>query len=603
LVFGPNGPRNLKQVYQFIDCSPDVSGELRDDALGALLMLARIHAAVRDECPLQVLARIPANVPLLRNWLKRHHGKQHRYSDGAIANMRSLVFKAMRAAGVKVRQGRRRVRLSEEWQQLVDLLAGFNHLLILLFPFFRWCDEEGLSVSDLGVLIFESYWRFLEEFDGRSQNPRRTYVTLVGAWEKARGAIPAWPQVPIGIVSQHDTFVLAQELFGFSAELDAMLAAAQNPDPLFPRRRKRINAITAKHQREQLLRIASAIVHATKCTPASLTSLKQLVEPTAARIALRYLTTRAYQRQLARKQQVNPEEQGLFMSDRSNDRPLVEYTQYLHLNAALLCTIARWWCAVPTEQLDELRKLATDMRPEIGLNQMAPRNREMLRKFDDRELALRVLMLPDAIYETYRHRSGFTMQEARRIERAAMVAFAIATAVRPKNHASTRIGKHLIERNGVFHVHYPASEVKNKVTLEFRLPINTTRILRFYISKVRPLLVEGESDYLWPGLNGKPKESGYLGQVIGDFMEAEVGIRITGHRFRHVAGYLFLLDNPNGYEVVRLLLGHKSLKTTMTFYASLEVKEGYKRYDAFLKRRRDELFGKHGDDQDGGDHD
>jgi hypothetical protein len=55
--------------------------------------------------------------------------------------------------------------------------------------------------------------------------------------------------------------------------------------------------------------------------------------------------------------------------------------------------------------------------------------------------------------------------------------------------------------------------------------------------------------------------------------------------------------------VVRHLLGHKSLKTTMTFYASLEVKEGYKRYDAFLKRRRDELFGKHGDDQDGGDHD
>ena len=77
-------------------------------------------------------------------------------------------------------------------------------------------------------------------------------------------------------------------------------------------------------------------------------------------------------------------------------------------------------------------------------------------------------------------------------------------------------------------------------------------------------------------------------------MEAEVGVRVTGHRFRHVVGYIYLLDNPNGYEVIRLLLGHKSIKTTMTFYASLEVREGHKRYDNFIERRRRELSNKTG---------
>jgi hypothetical protein len=309
LEFGPLGPRHLKHVYQFVDYSPSVPAEWRDDALGALLTLARIHAAIKDECLLQVLARIPANVPLLRNWLKRSHGKRHKYSDGSIANMRSLIFKAMRAAGVKVRHGRRRVPLPGEWQQLVDLLSEYARLSMVLYPFFRWCVEEGLNCGGIDSALFERYWHYLEEFDGRSVDPRNTYRDVVVAWEKARRTIPAWPQIPVTFTPKKDTFVLEQEEFGFSAELNAMLNSAQHPDPLFPRRRKRINAVTAEYQRKQLLRIASAIVHETKCTPAALTSLNQLVEPVAARTALRYLTARAYQQQLARKQQANPENQ------------------------------------------------------------------------------------------------------------------------------------------------------------------------------------------------------------------------------------------------------------------------------------------------------
>jgi hypothetical protein len=309
LDFGPFGPRSLKEVYQYIDFSPNVSPKHRDDVLGALLMLARIHAAVKDEAPLQILARIPTNVPLLRNWLKRLHGKRHMYSDGGLANMRSQIFKGVRTAGVKVREGRRRIKLPAPWQTLIDLLDPDSRLLIVLHPFFRWCVQEGLQPDQLSQSVFEHYERYLCDFDGRSRDPRDTYSTVVKAWETARILVAGWPPIPIGILDRRDILVLPQTSFGFSDELDRMMIAAQNPDPLFPRRRKRINAVTAKHQTEQLLRLASALVHETECTPASITSIRQLVTPTAAHAALRHLTAREYQRQLARKRRANPDVQ------------------------------------------------------------------------------------------------------------------------------------------------------------------------------------------------------------------------------------------------------------------------------------------------------
>lgn len=303
LVFGPLGPRNMKEVYQYIDFSPTVSAELREAALGALLMLARLHASLADQPLLEVLAGIPTNVPLLRKYLDRMYAKRQNYSDGAWSNMRSLIFKAMRAAGVKVREGRRRVPLPP-WQPLLDLLAPRQ--LMVLYPFCRWCVEEGLGPAETTQTVFNRYETFLDQFDGR-KNRRPAFTAVVNAWEFARATVTGWPNVVISIVPRHDRFVLPWSAFGPSLyeEVKRMMHAAQHPDSAIRRRRKRINAATAKHQTEQLRRIASAIVHETGCDPKSITSIRQLVEPTAAQAALRFQTARELARQRARKQQDN----------------------------------------------------------------------------------------------------------------------------------------------------------------------------------------------------------------------------------------------------------------------------------------------------------
>lgn len=151
------------------------------------------------------------------------------------------------------------------------------------------------------------YEVYLNEFDGR-ESSRATFVAMVKAWNHASGKVAGWPG-SIQIASKYNRYLIPWEDFDprLHAEVNQLMDLAQNPDPLERRRRKKINAVTAEHQTYQLQRIASALVHATDCDPKTIQSVRQLVEPAAARAALRFLTARAFARQQARRQQESRE--------------------------------------------------------------------------------------------------------------------------------------------------------------------------------------------------------------------------------------------------------------------------------------------------------
>jgi integrase len=48
------------------------------------------------------------------------------------------------------------------------------------------------------------------------------------------------------------------------------------------------------------------------------------------------------------------------------------------------------------------------------------------------------------------------------------------------------------------------------------------------------------------------------------------GLRITVHQFRHAAGAIILKHRPGEYELVRRLLGHRNVQTTINAYVGLE---------------------------------
>ena len=51
----------------------------------------------------------------------------------------------------------------------------------------------------------------------------------------------------------------------------------------------------------------------------------------------------------------------------------------------------------------------------------------------------------------------------------------------------------------------------------------------------------------------------------------EIGVAFNLHLMRHFAVVTFLDANPGQYEIVRRVLGHRSVKTTVNFYAGLEA--------------------------------
>ena len=82
-------------------------------------------------------------------------------------------------------------------------------------------------------------------------------------------------------------------------------------------------------------------------------------------------------------------------------------------------------------------------------------------------------------------------------------------------------------------------------------------------------------------------QSGFAEQ-ISDTIHRYTGMHINPHLFRHIAAKLYLDGNPGGYEVVRRVLGQRSINTTLRFYTGLETASAVRHFDATILRLRKE---------------
>jgi integrase len=80
-------------------------------------------------------------------------------------------------------------------------------------------------------------------------------------------------------------------------------------------------------------------------------------------------------------------------------------------------------------------------------------------------------------------------------------------------------------------------------------------------------------DWLFPGAGQEHKGTKTLSEQISLRLWKELGLEITPHQFRHAAAYLMLKADPGNYELVRRVLGHRSMATTRAFYMGLETLE------------------------------
>ena len=177
------------------------------------------------------------------------------------------------------------------------------------------------------------------------------------------------------------------------------------------------------------------------------------------------------------------------------------------------------------------------------------------------------------------------------------VAIAILTVapVRLANLNMIRLGTNLIKPGGSasqYWLVFPDHDVKNRVKLEHRLPDHVTQLIDEYVREFWPALLRGRNDdFLFSGKSRGSKNRLIFSRQITERIAKATGLRITVHQFRHAAGALILRARPGEYQLVRQLLGHRSIQTTMNAYVGLDSIQASEIYGNIVVGRLNETLG------------
>ena len=223
------------------------------------------------------------------------------------------------------------------------------------------------------------------------------------------------------------------------------------------------------------------------------------------------------------------------------------------------------------ERLDEMRRSLEDHR-RGGLTD---KNTALIRQVLTPGVWSRVVRLPEIMMATARsQRTGAAVRSAVAAQLAVAIAILTVAPLRLANLSNIRLGTNLIKPDGPdsnYWLVFPDHDVKNRVRLEFPLERYPTRLIDEYIHDFRPILLRGSNaDWLFPGQRGNAKgKIVFSGQITARIYKA-TGLRMTVHQFRHAAAAIILQHRPGEYELVRRLLGHVSIETTVNAYIGLE---------------------------------
>jgi hypothetical protein len=222
------------------------------------------------------------------------------------------------------------------------------------------------------------------------------------------------------------------------------------------------------------------------------------------------------------------------------------------------------------ERLNGFRLELEDHRPE-GLT---PKNIALIRQVLTPGVWGRVVNLPfEMMAQAHRQRHA-PVRAAVMAQLAVAIAILSVAPIRIKNLTQIRLGLNLSKPGGPgsnYWLSFPDYDVKNRATLQYPLEQHVTQLIDDYIHHFRPTLLRGRNeDWFFPGLrHGAKGEVCFSGQITKRIYK-QIGLRITAHQFRHAAAALILKQRPGEYELVRQILGHRNVQTTIRFYAGLQ---------------------------------
>jgi integrase len=268
--------------------------------------------------------------------------------------------------------------------------------------------------------------------------------------------------------------------------------------------------------------------------------------------------------------------------------------------------LARDYVGRPVDEIDEIAAMIKDH--SAGGKGIAKRNKAKLRQIvggrQQRLIDLGEILIDEVNAELdrrVRRKRGSNRLEQVDVELARDVMCVLASDIllarAPRKDNVTRARLSWISwRGGLATITVPNVEIKMRTSDDPDLPIpfgeSESRRLRLYLDKIRPkALREGDelNPFLFPaqGASVRPDQPfvGLLERLMRHTQRI-TGIRMNPHLYRHFLGWLWLKEDPDRLPDVQRLLGHKSLETTLAFYAEIDESLALDRWQKYLADKK-----------------
>ena len=507
---------------------------------------------------------IPAAMSYLRPRLSRLHPIQLGVSERRIQNVRSLLLSAFRIAGISTKLAPYMAKMSSSWQQLWDLMEGDRYARTELSRLFRYCSANGIVPSEMSDAISSDFLTALEA-ESLIKKPKVRHQSVCRVWNRLAGdhAASGWPQIELNIPKYDD------RLYGVDGSLvsDAIkddladyLSHLAGTD-LFGSMSKPFRPKSVEIFRGHLWRYLSALHHS-GVDLTEVISLDELVVPAMFERGMRWFYERNGKKTSKHIGEVAWAVRCYAIKYRACDDDVLAFYQ---------------------RAIERLR---------IKTPGLSNKNRTAMAQFNDPKAVTRYVALPSTLWTRAVEISLTTEGAKKRKAAQIMVQAAIAieimmfAPIRIHNLSTIRLDEHMGWQADRLRLSFPAHEVKNDQALDFLLPAEASERIKRYIKDWRSLFIPATNPYLFPGRNGKPKDQSALRNQMKKAIFDHTGLQMTPHQFRHAAAKLLLDARPGHYEVVRKLLGHKSLTTTYAHYAGAETDAAVELYDDIILQLR-----------------
>ena len=552
----------VTEIKTMIEKWADLSPGRRANLISALSWAARMCApdAMQPDCR------------FLNSRLFKRPAAACGFSTARLNEVTSNLRYILRRLGRHAPDKRGMAIPSPAWRCLHDALPEPRQRRVRAFM--RYCAAEGIEPAAATGDTIEAFRNWCLDHT-LHRNGAAEMRLIASTWNWACLNIPSWKGTPLQMPDRRVRYTYPLEYYpepfrcdvehffkqtyrsnSDAVNLDDIFADSPEPSCM----RKSRKSVTVDQRRRCVLMATAGLVRAGH-DPSSLTALRELVDPPE-----------------------NARKIIEFFLDRAGRKPTAQLVRI----AETLRMIARDHCGLPEDQLKKYTRLVKSFKPKKQLR-MTEKNRQRLRALIQDKPRAMLLHLPGELMKRAKRSRDNPTEAARYASLAVALEILIICPLRRHNLCSLELHRHLQRpdprKARIGHISLSAGEVKNDETIDWPVPIESSSLIEVYERDFRPLVAAPGNRFLFPGIGDQPRSEQGLANALCSLIRREIGVEFNLHLARHFAAWSYLRHYPGEYEVLRRVLGHKDVATTIAYYTGLE-ELATKRFDHVVLQDR-----------------